>query len=163
MPADQKPPQVPLVSQVLLDFADSTYLFKLNLRWIDAIQNDFGGMGLGQIGQLTMGPFWNALHVYKLIYYGLVGGGMAPVKAKKLCDLYIDGVPLARADDPSSPLSVARAIIGATWFGVPEEAGKVEAPATGAEDTSTSQDTTDKPSQRDRTSQPLPSYLLENG
>jgi hypothetical protein len=161
MSENEKPPSVPLVSEVTLEFGDGIYTFKLSLRWIDAIQKDLG-VGLGTIGRLTMGSEWNAMHVYKLIYYGLVGGGLPAVNARQLCERYLDGLPLARSDDPSSPLNVARSIIGATWFGVPEDlTGKTQATAT-MEAGSMSPDITGKPSPATSQSQPLPSYLLAN-
>jgi len=104
-------------AEVLLKWGDGEYLFKLRIKEIDELQRVCGA-GFGEIATRLMHgrPYYR--DVYDTIRLGLIGGGTAPVKAKELVEMYVDGRPMADLKDPSSPLKTAMAVINAKWFGI---------------------------------------------
>lgn len=106
-------------AEVTLFFGDADHLFRLRIREIGLLQNRCSA-GFGEIISRVNGGGFHILDVYETIRLGLEGGGMAPVEAAKLATAYIDGQPLAREGDPSSPLAVARVVLSAALFGMDE-------------------------------------------
>lgn len=110
-------------NSVTLAWGDGTYTFRLNCRQIEELQRLCGPtlkhpIGIGEIAnRMFTGRFFmsDIVHVIRL---GLIGGGVEDVRAKQLIDTYLDGRPLARPGDESSPVAVATAILQAAFFGV---------------------------------------------
>jgi hypothetical protein len=104
-------------AEIELQWADGTYSFALKMRQIEELES-LCEMGLGEIFDRLLTERWYFKHIYHCIRLALIGGGAVPVKARQLCDMYVDGCPLARNEDPSSPLRTAIAIMGAVFSGI---------------------------------------------
>ncbi len=118
-----------LSAEVTLDWADGQYLFALKGKQMEHLEKVCDAP-IGQIAARLFSRMPGYKDVRETVLQGLVGGGTPPVVAAQLMATYFDGQPLDAANDPSSPLKTAVAIMQAAWFGVPElmaESG--EAPA----------------------------------
>jgi hypothetical protein len=116
----EKPQHV--VSEIILDFADDKYLFRLGLKQIAELQEKCNA-GIGAIfarvlqGRMVMpngdqfgNPMQSAYRhedLRETIRLGLIGGGLDPVKAFKLIERYIDGQPLRLAWDLAAAILAA--------------------------------------------------------
>lgn len=103
-------------AEVVLEWADGEYLFALKGKQIEELQA-VAKAGFGSIYQRVMEGNWFRGDLYHTIRLGLIGGGMGAVESKRLCDTYVEGVPLGNG--PNSPLTVAQVILGAAMMGVP--------------------------------------------
>lgn len=114
-------------AEVLLKWADGEYTFRLRIKEIDELQR-ICGAGVGDIAMRVVHgrPYYRDM--YDTIRLGLIGGGLAPVKAKELVDMYVDGRPIADLNDPSSPLATTMAIFNAIWFGLSDLADEDSTP-----------------------------------
>lgn len=118
-----------LSAEVTLDWADGQYLFALKGKQIEHLEKVCDAP-IGQIAARLFSRMPGYKDVRETVLQGLVGGGTPPVVAAQLMATYFDGQPLDAANDPSSPLKTAVAIMQAAWFGVPELVDKSgEAPA----------------------------------
>ena len=118
-----------LAAEVVLDWGDGQYLFALKGKQIEHLEKVCDAP-IGQIAARLFSRMPAYRDVRETVLQGLIGGGTPPVTATQLVTTYLDGQPLDAANDPSSPLKTAVAIMQAAWFGVPElvaESG--EAPA----------------------------------
>ena len=118
-----------LAAEVVLDWGDGSYLFALKGKQIEHLEKVCDAP-IGQIAARLFSRMPGYKDVRETVLQGLIGGGTPPVVAAQLMATYFDGQPLDAANDPSSPLKTAVAIMQAAWFGVPElmaESG--EAPA----------------------------------
>lgn len=105
---------------VTMKFADGRYTFGFDLDEIEELQRK-SNAGFGTIIERVMDGNWYFSDIYETIRLGLIGSGeVPPTKAKDLCDFYVNPTkkPLAIPGDPSSPLAVARVILGSVMFGV---------------------------------------------
>lgn len=107
---------------VLLCF-DGEYTFSLKLKQIDELQR-LCDAGLGTIVKRVVSGDFRVRDIYDTIRLGLVGAGLDPVTALRLVNTYVDGkalmLPRQTENGPSSPYLVARAILNAAYFGMPE-------------------------------------------
>ena len=118
-----------LSAEVTLDWADGQYLFALKGKQIEHLEKVCDAP-IGQIAARLFSRMPGYKDVRETVLQGLIGGGTPPVVAAQLMATYFDGQPLDAANDPSSPLKTAVAIMQAAWFGVPELVDKSgEAPA----------------------------------
>lgn len=100
--------------KIEMEWADGTYPFCLPLAQLEELQShcDAGPMVIAD--RLQHGR-WKTQDVYQTIRLGLIGGGMAPVDALRLCKLYITDRPWGESALP------ALAVINAALFGKPDE------------------------------------------
>lgn len=100
--------------KIELEWADGTYPFCLPLAQLEELQThcDAGPMVIAD--RLQHGR-WKTQDVYQTIRLGLIGGGMAPVDALRICKFYITDRPWGESALP------ALAIINAVLFGKPGE------------------------------------------
>lgn len=108
-------------AEVVLNFADSGkdgFLFKLAGKQIEELQRVCGDTPLGVLGSRILAGAWDYRDIYHTVRLGLIGGGMPATEAQAKVDNYI--LPLAKEDDPSSPVRVAQAVISAVFFGMDE-------------------------------------------
>lgn len=107
---------------VLLCF-DGEHKFALKLKQIDELQR-LCGAGLGAIAKRVMAGDFHVRDIYDTIRLGLIGGGMDPVDALRLVNLYVEAkalmLPKPVENGPSSPYLVARSVLEAAYFGTPE-------------------------------------------
>lgn len=106
-----------LAAEILLKFGDGQYLFALKLKQIEELQRKCRA-GLGEIVQRVWTSSFYVADIVETIRLGLIGGGIPPHKAMELIETYVDGHPLVNESDPSCPYAVARATLGAVYFGV---------------------------------------------
>jgi hypothetical protein len=97
-----------------LDWGDGTYPFCLPLAQLEELQAlcDAGPMVIAD--RLRHGQ-WRTQDVHQTLRLGLVGGGMEPVRALRLCKLYVLDRPIGESVVP------ALAVLNAAIFGKPEE------------------------------------------
>lgn len=136
------------MQKVILKFGDGEYPFLLRIGEIDELQR-LTGTGMGDIVARLMKGAWYYRDIYDTIRLGLIGAGCAPMRAKQLVDLYVEGRPVADMQDESSPLTVAMQIVEAFCFGTTdilegEEPVPEGKPQEGADPESTSPSSTDK-------------------
>ena len=110
-----------MANDVILHFGDGTFRFQLRMVEIEALQKSCGD-GLGVIADRLFHSRFKYSDIRETIRLGLIGGGMDPVKAKERVETYVDGQPLARSGDLSSPMNTALAIMMATFYGIAEAA-----------------------------------------
>lgn len=117
-------------AEVVLKWGDGRYKFALKAKQIGELQRKCDA-GLGLIVERVMRGHFYYADIYDTIRLGLIGGGnekVDSVRALELVELYVDGKALAQpqgngADGitgPGSALTVARAILQAAYFGMPE-------------------------------------------
>lgn len=113
-------------AEVTLEWADGHYTFALKAKQIEELQRKCAipalgvSGGLGAIGQRLFSGEWFYADISETIRMGIIGGGVAPVRANELIATYVDGCPLCPDNDPSGPLRTAQAIIGAAFYGLDE-------------------------------------------
>lgn len=96
--------------EIVLEFGDGDHRFKLNLKLLAELQEKCGA-GIGAIFSRLMLRSERIEDCVEIVRLGLIGGGMEPMRAKKMVDLYLEMMPHdARAQ-------LARAIAGACMFG----------------------------------------------
>jgi len=118
-----------LSAEVVLEWGNGTHAFALKGKQIEHLEKVCDAP-IGQIAARLFSRMPAYRDVRETIHQGLIGGGAPPVTATQLMAAYFDGQPLDAANDPSSPLKTAVAIMQAAWFGVPElVATSGEAPA----------------------------------
>lgn len=135
-----------IAAEIELSWADGTYLFALKLKQIEELQR-LCGAGLGEIAQrLLVNGHWYVRDITETIRLALVGGGMAPTRALEMIATYVDGHPISSMRSPDNPLTVAQAVMTATYYGIEEESGdgsgKAEAAAVDGTASSTSRRST---------------------
>lgn len=95
--------------------------FGFNLNEIEELQRLCGNVGIGTIIERVMENQFYYADIYQTIRLGLIGSGeVSPTRATELVNTYVHGKTLAAPNDPSSPLSVAKVILGSLMFGVAE-------------------------------------------
>lgn len=127
-------------AEVVLAFGPGEYLFRLAGAQIEALESECpnpatgrDGIGFGAIWQRVMEGNWFFKDLRNIIRHGLIGGGMGPVEANRLCRDYVDAMPrpiVGIPPQPDSPLTVAQAILSAAVAGIEEQPGaaRPEAP-----------------------------------
>lgn len=119
-------------TSVEIQWANGDYSFALKAKQIEELEHlcDAG------IGRIAMAVFSKVDYKFKYlreaIRLGLIGGGVAPVEAKRLVEMYVDDEPIDPVDNLSSTFKTACAIYQAVYFGfeqLPEalEPGEAEA------------------------------------
>jgi hypothetical protein len=119
-------------ADVTLEWANGEYLFALKGREIEALEAECinpstngVGIGLGAIWARVMGGTWYRSDIRNIIRLGLMGGGMGPIEANRMCKTYVDDVPISSQmpnfQNPNCPLLVAQVILSAAVIGVEGE------------------------------------------
>ncbi len=107
---------------VTTKFGGQTQSFGFNLNEIEELQRICGNVGIGSIIERVMEGHFFFADIYHTVRLGLIGSGECnPTRAQELVDTYINGKALAAPNDPSSPLAVARVVLGSLMFGVAED------------------------------------------
>jgi hypothetical protein len=101
-------------ARITEDFADGTYEFCMNYGAIRMLQ-EARDMGPLFIWGLLEANAWRVEDIREIIRCGLIGGGMAPVKANKMVTMYVEERPIMEN------AALARRILGAGLIGAPEE------------------------------------------
>lgn len=106
-----------LSARVDLAWGPGDYSFALPAKQIEELEH----LCKEGIGRICMRVFskvdYSYVHLRETIRLGLIGGGLAPVEARRLVETYVDGQPIDPTDDPSSTLKTASAILKAVHFG----------------------------------------------
>lgn len=106
---------------VTFDWADGTYTFCLPNAQIGELQ-DKTGVGPMRLFRRLQSGDWLDRDMAETIRLGLIGGGMAPVKALGLVRRYVDERPKVESIEP------AVRILGSYLIGVPDDpVGKTQA------------------------------------
>lgn len=110
--------------RIEMEWADGTYPFCLPLAQIEELQT-LCDAGPAVISGRLESATWRTGDIYHTLRLGLIGGGMEPVRALRLCKLYVLDRPWLENVLP------AHAVIRAVLVGKPDETvGK--SPADGA-------------------------------
>lgn len=114
--------------RVTLEFGGGEYSLALNGREIEELQRLAGNVGFGAIYQRAVMGNWFHGDIYHTIRLGLEGGGMAPVEAKRIADVY--AVPPYQVGHLGGAEQTAIAIIGAAMHGLADlpKSGEAETP-----------------------------------
>jgi hypothetical protein len=96
------------------EFADGTYDFCMNYGAIRMLQESRDMGPLFIFGLLESGA-WRVEDIREIIRCGLIGGGMAPARAVKLVQMYVEERP------PMENMALAKRVLGAGLIGAPEE------------------------------------------
>ena len=96
-------------------FGDAEHRFCLTDPMLAELEK-ITGLGTGVLFFSMIPPAYPAEHLREIIRLGLIGGGMAPEQAKRLCDAYATNRPIAET------LALAWEILSARWTGKPEAA-----------------------------------------
>jgi hypothetical protein len=107
-------------AEIILDWGGGKHAFCLRIKQIGDLQKACNA-GLGLIYQRLMSDLFYIEDITETIRFGLIGGGMPPVKAAEMISTFIDGQPIERIEDLSSPLKIAKAVIASAFFGIPED------------------------------------------
>lgn len=106
-----------LSAEIELNWGPGVFTFALKAKQIEELEH-VCKEGIGRICmRVFSGVDFSYVHLRETIRLGLIGGGLAPVEAKRLIDVYVDGQPIDPTGDPSSTLKTANAILKATHFG----------------------------------------------
>lgn len=116
-------------ADVVLEWADGEHLFALKGKEIEALEAECinpstggTGIGLGAIWQRVMTGSWYRSDIRNIIRLGLMGGGMGPIEANRMCKTYVDDIPISNLNptinNPNCPLAVAQVILSAAVIGV---------------------------------------------
>ncbi len=98
------------------DWADGTYTFRLGVKQLDELQ-DITGIGAELLYWRFTTPIqgqrdWRTKWMRETIRLALIGGGTEPIKAEKLCRMYVD-------DEPKLPnLRYAITALGGALMGI---------------------------------------------
>jgi len=108
---------VRLSAEVELAWGPGVFTFGLKAKQIEELER----ICKEGIGRICMRAFSGVDYSYPLlretIRLGLIGGGLPPTEAAQLVNTYVDGQPIDRANDPSSTLKTATAVLKAVHFG----------------------------------------------
>jgi hypothetical protein len=106
-------------ASVDLVWGDGEHRFKLAIGQLRELQEkcDCGPQWLYERVALNRHGGWRVDDVRETIRLGLIGGGLKPADAHRLCVHYIDAVPAGLLENRN----VAQAIIAAALVGPPEE------------------------------------------
>lgn len=99
-----------LAAEVVLDWADGTYMFRLPVNQLIELEEKCSAPFTVVYSRLTEGRY-SITDVRETIRLALIGGGLEPTEAVKLVRRYVDERPKA------SNLPFARAALAATLFG----------------------------------------------
>lgn len=102
---------------ITLDWADSTYHFRLGWSEIIELQNKIDA-GPGFILDSFWNNTWKVQYISEIIRLGLIGGGKTPSEALNLVRTYVEARP------PLENLSVAQAILALSMTGDDEDSGE---------------------------------------
>lgn len=91
-------------------FGDGEYAFTLTDPMLAELEN-ITGLGAGALYFQMLNLAYPSEYLREIIRLGLIGGGMNPEKAKRLCDAYGANRPLAET------LALAWEIMAARWTG----------------------------------------------
>jgi len=80
--------------EVMLEFGDGEYLFKLPLKMIAELQDKCGKVGIGTIYRRVLTGDFHGEDLIETVRCGLIGGGVPGPDARKLIDRYCDAWPL---------------------------------------------------------------------
>lgn len=105
-----------LSAEVELKWGPGVYTFGLKAKQIEELER-VCKEGIGRICMRAFSMDYSYIMLKETIRLGLIGGGTAPVTAKELVDMYVDGQPIDSPKDPSSPFKTASAILKAVHFG----------------------------------------------
>lgn len=106
-----------LSAEIVLEWGDGEYMFALKAKQIEGLEHDCGE-GIGRICmRVFSGTEYSYKHLERTIYWGLVGGGTAPIEAARLVRQFVHDRPIDPVGDPSSTLKTAGAILKAVHFG----------------------------------------------
>ncbi|SFJ55037.1 Phage tail tube protein, GTA-gp10 [Phyllobacterium sp. CL33Tsu] len=108
-------------ASIELDFGDDTYTFRL--AWGELVKvQEACNAGPYVVLQRLYSQTWEMNDIREVIRWGLIGGGLEPVKALKLVKDYVEARP------PLESIIYAQAVLSAGLMGAPEESlGKTEA------------------------------------
>lgn len=101
-------------ARITEDFADGTYEFCMNYGAIRMLQ-EAREMGPLFVYQQLQAGTWRIEDVRETIRCGLIGGGMAAVKANKMVQMYVEERPIMEN------VALAMRVLGAGLIGAPEE------------------------------------------
>lgn len=101
-------------ARITEDFADGTYDFCMNYGAIRLLQ-EARDMGPLFIWGLIEANAWRVEDIREIVRCGLIGGGMAPIRALKMVTMYVEERPIMEN------VGLARKILGAGLIGAPEE------------------------------------------
>lgn len=101
-------------TKITLDWADGRYAFDLPLKSLRALQEKTGAGPALVLMRLQSGQ-WQVDDYRETLFQGLIGGGMAPLQARKKIEAYCDGRPASEC------LLTAQAVLSAFIAGAPEE------------------------------------------
>lgn len=99
---------------ITLQWGDGEYPFAINIgqaRELEALQK----IGIGAIYQRMVAGLWHIDDAYHVIRLGLIGGGMVPTEALRLCQVYVLDRPFAEAQQ------FAIAVLLACLYGADEK------------------------------------------
>lgn len=114
-------------ASITLTWADGDYVFRLAWGQLSQLQEQCDA-GPYVILQRLMDGGWKMKDISEVIRFGLIGGGMEPIRALKLVRAYVEDRP------PMESLMVAQAVLTAGVIGAPEEdVAKKKDPETGSE------------------------------
>lgn len=80
--------------ETILQFADGEYLFRLNLKQVEELQEKCDA-GPSEVLRRLMSDTWRVADVRETIRLGLIGGGLAPAAALTMVRRYVDDCALA--------------------------------------------------------------------
>ncbi|SEO36081.1 Phage tail tube protein, GTA-gp10 [Gemmobacter aquatilis] len=95
-------------------FGDGEHAFTLTDPMLMELEK-LTGLGAGALFFQMLALGYPAEYLREIIRLGLIGGGMAPEQAKRLCDTYAVNRPLAEV------LGLAWEIMSARWNGKAEQ------------------------------------------
>jgi hypothetical protein len=115
--------------RIELEFADGTYGFRLAIGELEELQEKTE-CGPYNLLRRLLANDWKVDDVRQTIRLGLIGGGLDPIKSKRLVERYVD-----QRSEWLNNAMLAQAIVSAALVGAPEELpGKDSAPEAETED-----------------------------
>jgi hypothetical protein len=166
-------------AEVVLKFGDRKILFALKGKHIQHLEKDLnrpevppGENAFQSIANRLFAGRAYSLDIRMTIHRAMEGGGMPPVEVADVMERYFDSQPVAKLDDPASPMKTAQAIMHAAWFGWDEfeegnrepgeaRAGEGPAPDTQADSSPTSPPPSSPTAETPATSTDIPSTKSE--
>lgn len=108
-------------AEIILWFGDGRYLFSLKVPQLEELER-ICKASIFKIVHRMIGMDASITEIRETIRLGLVGGGMAPIRAEQMRDLYggPPNQPLDNPTDSASPYKVAKAVLLATMVGIDE-------------------------------------------
>lgn len=131
---------------ITLTFLDGEE-YPFRLAWGQLIKlQEARNCGPFQVLVRLHGEDWKVEDIGEVIRWGLVGGGMNEIKAKKMVREYVEQRTPLSQDGEASPLSIAQAVINAALISAPEEdAPEKKAPADQSASTTSPMDASGSP------------------